>query len=307
MLRLFRSLAAAASMLLLAVGVGQAQPSSRAECETAYPVSRGRAGKDVVWVPTPDAVVHAMLAMAKVTPKDLVIDLGAGDGRIAIAAAKAFGATSVGIEYDPDMARLAGCLVQAEGVADKARIVEGDIFAEDFGRASVITTYLLPDLNLCVRHRILAMEPGTRVASHQFTMGDWPPDESAEVERRDVYLWVVPARVDGVWDFRDRHGKLFTVDLSQTFAKVTGEIARGDARLPLLSATLRGRDLRFTFDDTTGATVGFAGTVGGSEISGVLSSGTAGGAVEAVGTLRGTLRDAPWAEMPAGCSRYYGP
>jgi hypothetical protein len=125
------------------------------------------------------------------------------------------------------------------------------------------------------------MEPGTRVASHQFTMGDWPPDESAEVEGRDVYLWVVPARVDGVWDFRDRHGKQFTVDLGQTFAKVTGEIARGDARLPLLSATLRGRDLRFAFDDTTGATVGFAGTVGGSEISGVLSSGTAGGAVEA--------------------------
>jgi len=306
MLRLFRSLAAAGSMLLLAVTVGQAQPSSRADCETAYPASRGRAGKDVVWVPTPDAVVHAMLTMAKVTPQDLVIDLGAGDGRIAIAAAKAFGATSVGIEYDPDMARLAGCLVQAEGVADKARIVEGDIFEEDFGRAGVVTMYLLPDLNLCVRHRILAMAPGTRVASHQFMMGDWDPDESAEVEGRNVYLWVVPARVDGVWDFRDRHEKPFTIDLSQAFGKLTGEIAQGGTRQPLVSGALLGRDLRFTFKDATGATVSFAGTVRGSEIGGVLSTGTTGGAVEAVGTLRDALREAPWAEMPAHCSRYYG-
>ena len=131
--RLFRRLTAAASVLLLSVAVGQAQPSSRAECETAYPASWGRAGKDVVWVPTSEAVVLAMLTMAQVTPQDLLIDLGAGDGRIAIAAAKTpFGARSVGIEYDPDLARRAGCLVQAEGVADKVRIVEGDSFKEDF-------------------------------------------------------------------------------------------------------------------------------------------------------------------------------
>ena len=294
-------------MLLLAVAVGQAQPSSRAECEAAYPASWGRAGKDVVWLPTWDAVVYAMLTMAQVTPQDLVIDLGAGDGRIAIAAAKPpFGARSVGIEYDPDLARRAGCLVQAEGVADKARIVEGDIFEEDFGRAGVVTMYLLPDLNLCVRHRILAMAPGTRVASHQFMMGDWDPDESAEVEGRHVYLWVVPARVDGVWDFRDRHEKPFTIDLSQAFGKLTGEIAQGGTRQPLVSGALLGRDLRFTFD-TAGVTVGFAGTVRGSEIAGVLSTGNTAGTVEAVGRVRGTLRDAPWAEMPAGCRRYYGP
>jgi SAM-dependent methyltransferase len=303
-MQLFRRLTAATSLLLLAVAEVSAQPSPRAECEAAYPVSRGRAGKDVVWVPTSDAVVHAMLTMAKVTPQDLVLDLGAGDGRIVIAAAKAFGARSLGIEYDPDMARLAGCLVQAEGVADKARIVEGDIFKEDFGRASVVTLYLLSQLNVCVRHRILAMEPGTRVASHQFTMADWDPDESAEVEGRNVYLWVVPARVDGVWDFRDRRGKPFTIELRQTFGKVAGEITRGRVREPLLSATLRGRDLRFTFD-TAGVTVGFAGAVRGSEIAGMLSPGTTGGAVEAVGKLRGALREAPWAEMPAHCSSYY--
>jgi SAM-dependent methyltransferase len=306
MLRLFRRSAAAASMLLLAVAVGHAQPSSRAECETAHPASWGRAGKDVVWVPTFDAVVLAMLTMAQVTPQDLVIDLGAGDGRVAIAAAKApFGARSVGIEYDPDLARRAGCLVQAEGVADKARIVEGDIFKEDFSGASVVTMYLLPHLNLCVRHRILAMEPGTRVVSHQYSMAEWDPDESAEIQGRDVFLWVVPTRVDGVWDFHDRQGTSFTIELRQTFGKLAGEITRGRVREPLLSATVRGHDLRFTFD-TAGATVAFAGMVRGSEIAGGLSTGTNGGTVEAVGRLRGALRDAPWAEMPAGCSRYYG-
>jgi SAM-dependent methyltransferase len=304
MLWLFPRLAAAAFMLPLAVAVGQGQPSSRAECEATYPASWGRAGKDVVWVPTSDVVVRAMLTMAKVTPQDLVIDLGAGDGRIAIAAAKSFGARSVGIEYDPDMARLAGCLVQAEGVADKTRIVHGDIFKEDFGRATVVTLYLLPHLNVCVRHRILGMEPGTRVASHKYTMGDWDPDESATVEGHDVHLWVVPARVGGVWDFRDRLGKEFAIDLRQTFGKLAGEITRGRVREPLLSATVRGRALRFTFD-TAGVTVGFAGTVHGSEIAGVLSTGAALDTLEAVGRLRGALRDAPWAGMPAGCSRYY--
>ena len=305
MLRLRPTLSAAASILFLAAAVAKAQPGSRAECAAAHPAAWGRAGKDVVWVPTLDAVVHAMLTMAKVTPQDLVIDLGAGDGRIAIAAAKLFGARSVGIEYDPDLAKLAGCLVQAEGVADKARIVEGDIFNEDFGGASVVTMYLLPHLNLCVRHRILAMEPGTRVVSHQFSMADWDPDESAQVQGRNVYLWVVPVRVDGVWDFRDRQGTPFTIELRQTFGKLAGEITRGRVREPLLSATVRGRDLRFTFD-TAGVTVEFAGTVRGSEIAGALSTGPTGGTVEAVGRLRGALRDAPWAEMPAGCSRYYG-
>src|SRR5918994_777858 len=137
MLRFLRRLVAAASLLLLAVAAGQAQPRSRDDCEAAHPASPGRAGKDVVWVPTFDTVVLAMLSMAQVTPRDLVLDLGAGDGRIAIAAAKApFGARAVGIEYDPDLAKRAACLVQVEGLADRVRIVRGDIFKEDFGGAS---------------------------------------------------------------------------------------------------------------------------------------------------------------------------
>ena len=301
----FRTTAAAACLLLLAGEPGRAQPASRAECEAAYPAAWGQAGKDVVWVPTPDAVVHAMLTMARVTPQDLVLDLGAGDGKIGIAAAKPpFGARSVGIEYDPQLAKLAGCLVEAEGVAGKARVVQGDIFKEDFGPATVVTMYLLPQLNVCVRHRILALEPGTRVVSHQFPMADWKPDESTEVQGRNVYLWVVPARVGGVWDFRDAQGKAFTIELRQTFAKVAGEITRGRVREPLLSAELRGRDLRFTFDEA-GATVAFAGTVRGSAIAGRLSTGAQGPTVEAAGTPHGALREAPWAEMPPDCSRYY--
>lgn len=184
--RLGRLSAAAASLLLLAATTGQAQPRSREDCEAAYPASLGRAGKDVPWVITFDAVARAMLSIAQVTPSDLVLDLGAGDGRIAIAAAKApFGARSVGIEYDPELAKRAACLVQVEGLADKVRIVEGDIFKEDFGYASVVTMYLLPHLNLCVRHRILAMEPGTRVVSHQYTMADWKPEQSVQILGRN--------------------------------------------------------------------------------------------------------------------------
>ena len=298
--RLWRRSAAAASLLLLAAAAGQAQPRSREDCEAAYPASLGRPGKDVLWVPTSDDVARAMLSMAQVTPQDRVLDLGAGDGKIAIAAAKApFGARAVGIEYDPDLAKRAACLVQVEGLVDKVRIVEGDIFKEDFGDASVVTLYLLPRLNLCVRHRILAMEPGTRVVSHQFDMADWEPEKSVEIVGRNVHLWTVPARVDGVWDFHDSQGTPFTIELRQTFGTLSGEITRGGV---LLSATVRGRELRFTFD-AAGVTVQFSGTVRGGEITGVLLTGT--DAHTVVGRLRGALRAAPWAKMPPDCSRYY--
>jgi SAM-dependent methyltransferase len=290
-------------VLLLAAAAGQAQPRSREDCEAAHPAAWGRVGKDVPWVPTFDAVILAMLSMAQVTPQDRVLDLGAGDGRIAIAAAKApFGARAVGIEYDPDLVKLASCRVQVEGLADRVRIVEGDIFQEDFGDASVVTLFLLPQLNLCVRHRLLAMPPGTRVVSHQYAMGDWRPEKSAQVQGRDVHLWVVPARVDGVWDFQDSQGTAFAIELRQTFDTLSGEVTRGGVRQALVSATVHGLELRFTFD-AAGAAAKFSGTIHGDEITGVLFTGTA--ARTAVGRLRGALRSAPWAEMPLGCSRYY--
>ena len=301
MLRFLKRGVAVAALLLTTVAA-EAQPRSREQCEAAHPAAWGRAGKDVVWVPTFDAVVLAMLSMAQVTPEDVVFDLGAGDGKIAIAAAKSFGARAVGIEYDPEMAKLAACLVQAEGLLDRVRIVEGDIFKEDFAGATVVTMYLLPHLNLCVRHRVLAMEPGTRVVSHQYTMRDWHPDQSVEIQGRNVHMWVVPARVGGVWDFRDSQGTEFPLELHQTFGTLSGEIVRGDVRARLASATLRGSELRFAFEAADGP-VKFSGTVRGAEITGVLSTGTSARTV--VGRLRGQPQGAPWAEMVPGCDKFY--
>jgi hypothetical protein len=297
-------LAGLVSVLLVAAALAHAQASSPDACRAAHPAQSGQGGKDVIWVPTPDEVVHTMLTMTKVTSQDFVVDLGAGDGRIAIAAAKDFGARSEGIEYNPEMAKLATCLAEADGVSDKAKIIQGDIFKEDFGKATVVTMYLLPELNLCVRHRILAMPPGTRVASHQFSMGEWEADETSDVSYRSVYMWVVPARIDGIWELRGGPGEALTVDLTQAFSKVNGEVVDGAARRPITAARLRGTDLQFSFEDAKGTTRTFAGTVSGKEITGALRGGS-GGEVQVRGTLRGDLRPAPWAEMPSRCSHYY--
>lgn len=293
----------ALAVAALAVAAVHADPKNRADCEAIYKPQVGQAGKDVVWVPTPDDLVTRMLRMAKTTPKDYVIDLGAGDGKIAIAAAKQFGATSLGIEYNPDMVKLANCMVQVEGVANKTKIVQGDIFKEDFSKASVVTMYLLPELNLCVRHRILAMKPGTRVTSHQFNMGDWQPDETAEAEYRSAYLWIVPARVGGNWSFRDSAGLQFNVSLTQNFQKISGEVAQGSARQPLVGATLSGDQITFAFNDDKGVTRTLVGTVKGNEIAGTLRG--AGGETKVTGTLQGRPAPAPWAQMASGCERFY--
>ncbi len=290
-------------LLFLAAAAAHAQARTRADCEAAHPAAMGRAGKDVPWVPTFQAVLLTMLSIAQVTPEDRLLDLGAGDGRIAITAAKPpIGARAVGIEYDPELARLARCLVEAEGVADKVRIVEGDIFKEDFGGATVVTMFLLPQVNRCVRHRLLAMRPGTRVVSHQYQMAEWKPDKSVQVQGRDVYLWIVPARVDAVWDFTDSEGQKFTVDLRQSFAEVSGEIDQSGRRQALAAATLHGLELRFTFT-APGADTRFSGPVHGDKITGVLSTGST--ARNVVGRLRGSRRSAPWAEIPADCKHYY--
>ena len=298
-----RPLALAAACLLTAAFAVDADARDRQECERDYKPQVGQSGKDVVWVPTPDELVQRMLRMAKVTPQDLVYDLGAGDGKIAIAAGK-LGANSVGIEYNPDMAKLANCLVTADGVASKTKIIQGDIFKEDFSKATVITMYLLPELNLCVRHRILAMKPGTRVTSHQFTMGDWEADETSEFEYRTAYLWIVPARVDGTWALRDANGATTTVNLTQTFQKLSGEVVSGAPKQPLVGATLRGDQLRFAFNDDKGVTRSFTGTVRGNELAGTLKSGNT--ETKVTGAPQGALRAAPWAEMLAQCGRFYG-
>ena len=257
-----------------ALAASSALAQTRAECEKNYKPQVGQAGKDVVWVPTPDELVARMLRMAQVTPKDIVFDLGAGDGKIAIAAGKV-GATATGIEYNPDMAKLAQCFVKAEGVGDKVRIIEGDIFKEDFSKATVITMYLLPELNLRLRPTILNMRPGTRVTSHQFTMGEWEPDEKAEMDYRTAYLWIVPAKAAGTWTFKDANGGTFTANLAQTFQKLSGDVMVGSAKQPLVGATLRGEEIRFAFNDDKGVTRSLTGTVRGNEINGTLRGGGA--------------------------------
>lgn len=276
---------------------------TRAECERDYKPQVGQSGKDVIWVPTADDLVQRMLTMARVTPEDTLFDLGAGDGKIAIAAGK-LGAKSVGIEYNPNMAKLANCMVQAEGVADRTKIIQGDIFKEDFSRATVVTMYLLPQLNLCVRHRLLAMKPGTRVASNQFDMAEWKPDQTSDADSRDTYLWIVPARVAGIWVLKDANGSSFTVDLTQTFQAVSGEVVAGAKPQPLTSATLRGDRLRFSFLDGAGAPLTFDGTVRGTQLTGTLQNGSE--RIRTFGAIEGALRPASWAEMPPQCKRFYG-
>jgi hypothetical protein len=280
--RLIRTTALIAASGLLASGALQAQ--DRASCERDYKPQVGQSGKDVVWVPTPDELVQRMLRMARVGPQDLVYDLGAGDGKIAIAAGK-LGATAVGIEYNPDMAKLAQCYVQAAGVGSKVRIIQGDIFKEDFSKATVVTMYLLPELNLRLRPTILNMRPGTRVTSHQFTMGDWEADETAEVEYRTAYLWIVPAKVEGAWTLREQGGSgQYTVNLTQKFQKISGDVAGSSGKQPLVGATLRGDEIRFAFNDDKGVTRTLTGTVRGNEINGLLKS--AGGAETKVSGTR---------------------
>jgi hypothetical protein len=261
--------AATASLLLL---TSTAESRTRAECERDYKPQVGQAGKDVVWVPTPDELVNKMLTMARVTPKDFVVDLGAGDGKIAIAAGKKFGATALGIEYNPEMAKLAQCFVQAEGVADKVKIIQGDIFKEDFSKATVVTMYLLPELNLRLRPTILSMKPGTRVTSHQFTMGDWEADETAEIEYRSAYLWIVPAKVEGNWTFREDSGgkTAFSVAVAQKYQRISGDASMGGNKNPLVGASLRGEEIKFAFNDEKGQTRTFSGTVRGGEMTGTL-------------------------------------
>ena len=285
MSRFIRSSTAIALAGVLAAATVSVDAKDRRECDRDYKPQVGQSGKDVVWVPTPDEIVQRMLRMAKVTPQDTVYDLGAGDGKIAIAAGK-MGATSVGIEYNPDMAKLAQCYVQAEELTGKTRIIQGDVFKEDFSKASVVTMYLLPELNLRLRPTILNMKPGTRVTSHQFTMGDWEPDETAEVDYRTAYLWIVPAKVEGAWTLREQGSpNAYTVNLSQKYQKISGDVAAGSAKQPLVGATVRGENISFAFNDDKGVTRTVTGTVRGNELTGTMK-GAGGAETKVTGTRK---------------------
>jgi SAM-dependent methyltransferase len=247
-----------------------AQPAKPATSDT-YEPQPGQAGKDVIWLPTPDAMVAQMLRAAKVTSADLVYDLGSGDGKIPIAAAKTFGAKAIGIEYNPDLAAFARRNVERAGVADRATIITGDIFKEDFSKATVVTLYLLPDLNLQLRPTLLKMKPGTRIVSHQFHMGEWQADETFKVEERDGYLWIVPADVAGRWTLKESDGAWEAqVDITQKFQRIAGTMTRKGVTQPLLGTTINGSQLAFTFVDTDGAVRTLTAKVDGNTLDGRL-------------------------------------
>lgn len=218
----------------------------------------GQAGKDVVWVPTPQALVDKMLDMAKVTPKDYVIDLGSGDGRTVITAAKR-GAKALGIEYNPDMVELSKRNAAKEGVTDRASFVKADLFESDFSQAQIITMFLLPSINIKLRPKILDLKPGTRIVSNSFDMEDWKPDQTENVEGCSnwctAYLWIVPAKVGGTWKMPQ--GELA---IKQSFQMITGTLKNGKAMNPIMGK-LSGDQISFTAGGTE-----YTGRVNGNSI-----------------------------------------
>ena len=226
----------------------------------------GQAGKDVVWVPTPQALVNKMLDMAKVTPNDFLMDLGSGDGRTVITAAKR-GVRAMGIEYNPDMVELSKKNAAAAGVSDKATFVKADIFETDFSKATVITLFLLPDLNLRLRPKILEMAPGTRIVANSFRMEAWEPDQTETVSEDCVswctaLLWIVPAKVEGTW-----HLAQGDLTLSQQFQMLTGTLGS----TPISNARMRGNEISFTAGGAQ-----YTGQVKGTTMQGSVKGGSGG-------------------------------
>ena len=236
--------------LLLAIALSVSAAGAVAFAQPAkqeFQPEVGQAGKDVVWVPTPQSLVDKMLEMAKVTPKDYVIDLGSGDGRTVITAAKR-GSKALGIEYNPDMVELSKRTAAKEGVSDKATFMKADLFESDFSQAQVITMFLLPSINMKLRPKILNLKPGTRIVSNSFDMEEWKPDQTENVEGCSnwctAHLWIVPAKVDGNWKLPQ--GEL---TIKQTFQMISGTLKNGNASSPI-SGKLNGDQISFSAGGT---------------------------------------------------------
>lgn len=224
-------------------------------------------GKDVGWLPTEDAVVEVMLAMASVTAEDYVVDLGSGDGRTVIAAAKR-GARALGVEYNPDLVAFSKRSAAKEGVSDKTEFIQADLFDIDFSKATVVTLFLRSDLNLKLRPKILSMKPGVRVVSNSFTMADWVPDQTASVEEERcpnmccvAYFWIVPAKVEGDWRLGGDELKL-----RQSFQMVSGTLRSGGKTTPVIGR-LRGDEITFSIGSDR-----YSGRVQGGVMEGQVSS-----------------------------------
>ena len=253
--------------LFLSLAVGSAFAQDK-QGDQQYEPEVGQHGKDVVWVPTSQSLVDKMLDLGRVTARDYVIDLGSGDGRTVITAAKR-GARALGIEYNPDMVALSQRNAAKEGVSEKAKFVKADLFETDFSQATVITMFLLPDINLKLRPKILDLKPGTRIVSNSFTMGEWDHDRSVRAGEKDgcqsyctAYLWIVPAKVGGVW-----HLPNGDLTLKQDFQKITGSIRTGGLETPI-KGRLSGDQVSFK----AGAAQ-YTGSVSGNTIKGTMQNG----------------------------------
>jgi SAM-dependent methyltransferase len=268
-------LGAAAWMLATAISGAQDKPPAP-PLPPPYQPSVGQEGKDVIWVPTQPKMVDRMLRMAQVTPRDLVVDLGSGDGRIPIAAARDFGSAARGLEYNPDLVALSRHAALAAGVADRVSFEEADIFKADFSDATVVTMFLMPGILMELRPLLLKMKPGTRLVSNQFDLGDWIADEQADIGGRLCFLWIVPARVAGNWQFHA--GTLpdgFEINLEQGFQHIEGWFAVAGGKAGLRDALLTGPRLRFALVDDHGVLHEFDGRVEGDSITGSVRSGGA--------------------------------
>ena len=247
--------------VLLSFNVAAAQ-------DKAFEPQVGQAGKDVIWVPTPQALVHKMMDMANVKSSDVVYDLGSGDGRTVITAAKR-GATAQGIEYNPDMVELSKKNAAKEGVSEKANFMKADLFETDFSKANVVTMFLLPDINLRLRPKILDMKPGTRVVSNSFDMGDWTPDEVAQaVDGCTSYcranFWIVPAKVAGTWKLPQ--GEL---TLEQKYQMLTGSLKTSSGTAQISDGKMTGDQITFKVNGST-----YTGKVDGNAMEGSLVTAT---------------------------------
>jgi SAM-dependent methyltransferase len=250
--------------LAATVALAQDKPAG-----TDFQPEVGQSGKDVVWVPTPQALVDKMLDLGKVTAADYVIDLGSGDGRTVITAAKR-GARALGIEYNPDMVVLSQRNAAKEGVSGKATFTKADLFESDFSQATVITMFLLPDINLKLRPKILGLKPGTRIVSNSFTMGEWQHDRSVQVTEGEgcqsyctAYLWIVPAKVGGSWNLAE--GEL---TLKQSFQMITGTLRAGGKETPI-KGRLSGDQISFKAGSAQ-----YSGRVSADGIKGTVKAGS---------------------------------
>ena len=251
-----RLVAGSCVSMAFALNCAVAQPAP------AFEPKVGQRGKDVVWVPTNQKLVDRMLDLAKVTANDYVIDLGSGDGRTVITAAKR-GATAHGIEYNPDMVELSKKNAEKEGVSAKATFEKADLFETDFAKATVVTMFLLPNINLKLRPKLLDMKPGTRVVSNSFDLGEWTADQTESVGEEctshcTAYFWIVPAKVEGTW--QTPQGEL---KLEQKYQVVSGTLTKGNVVAPVTNGKLTGDQIAFTAAGTR-----YTGKVNGNTIEG---------------------------------------